>query len=159
MIADEEQILNKLEHPSSISIIKPPGIVAEIFGEVFLKHYDRISLKPLEACFKAGLLALPGIFDSLNNSDLPPEDYWNHQQNLSFDFNLPLQYTYHSRLVCPVLKTQSTSNNPPYALKCGHILSNDAINSMIGSSSNKDIKCPYCPVSSPKNSTLKLNIQ
>lgn len=37
---------------------------------------------------------------------------------------------YHSMFACPILRQQSTQNNPPMRLACGHVISKDALNKL-----------------------------
>lgn len=37
---------------------------------------------------------------------------------------------YHSVFACPILRQQSTENNPPMKLVCGHVISRDALNKL-----------------------------
>lgn len=71
---------------------------------------------------------------------------------------------------CPILRQQSTENNPPMRLICGHVISRDALNKLC--SGNKYViiycncidsllfyvcrmKCPYCPMEqSPADAKL-----
>ncbi|MGH0175316.1 UNVERIFIED_CONTAM: hypothetical protein FKN15_068414 [Acipenser sinensis] len=41
---------------------------------------------------------------------------------------------YHSVFACPILRQQTTENNPPMKLLCGHIISRDALNKMMSGS-------------------------
>lgn len=41
---------------------------------------------------------------------------------------------YHSIFACPILRQQTTDNNPPMKLVCGHIISRDALNKMFNGS-------------------------
>lgn len=54
----------------------------------------------------------------------------------------------HSTFCCPILKTQSTANNPPLRLNCGHVISNEALTKLSQQSRNNRLKCPYCPIES-----------
>lgn len=66
-----------------------------------------------------------------------------HKDELPIDIDLDPTQRYHSIFACPILRQQTTENNPPYRLTCGHIISHDAFNKLINS--NK-VKCPYCPM-------------
>eukprot|EP00118_Oscarella_pearsei_P017200 m.169607 g.169607 ORF g.169607 m.169607 type:complete len:54 (+) comp39004_c0_seq8:1426-1587(+) len=41
------------------------------------------------------------------------------------------------------MKQQSTAENPPMRLSCGHVICRDAIDRLVTGSR---LKCPYCPV-------------
>uniref|UniRef100_F7DYC7 Required for meiotic nuclear division 5 homolog A n=1 Tax=Monodelphis domestica TaxID=13616 RepID=F7DYC7_MONDO len=51
---------------------------------------------------------------------------------------------YHSIFACPILRQQTTDNNPPMKLVCGHIISRDAL--LRCSTAASELKCPYCPM-------------
>jgi hypothetical protein len=57
---------------------------------------------------------------------------------------VPIQRV-HSSFTCPILKTQSTDQNPPMRLSCGHVISRDALNKLAQNFRNTRLKCPYCP--------------
>lgn len=46
------------------------------------------------------------------------------------EIDLGKQGRYHSVFACPILRQQSTENNPPMKLVCGHVISRDALNKL-----------------------------
>ena len=59
-----------------------------------------------------------------------------------------LSFRYHSVFSCPILRQQTTFANPPMRLKCGHVISKDALEKLttqaaMASASASHIKCPY----------------
>jgi len=62
---------------------------------------------------------------------------------LSIDFSKDTQY--HSIFVCPVTRDLVTGRNPAIMLKCGHILSENAVMRLAHNNQRK-VKCPYCPL-------------
>ena len=40
------------------------------------------------------------------------------------------EYRYHSIFACPILRQQSSDENPPMRLTCGHVISRDALNKL-----------------------------
>lgn len=62
--------------------------------------------------------------------------------------NVPIPAQVHSSFCCPILKVQSTENNPPVRLCCGHVISTDAMNKLVQQNRNNRLKCPYCPLES-----------
>ncbi|KAF7995065.1 hypothetical protein HCN44_004537 [Aphidius gifuensis] len=99
---------------------------------------------PLTVCVNAGCTALPAL---LNIKQVMQQrqvtGIWNGKDELPIEIDLGQQSRYHSVFACPILRQQSTENNPPMKLVCGHVISRDALNKL--TSSNK-LKCPYCPV-------------
>ncbi len=51
---------------------------------------------------------------------------------------------FHSIFACPVSKDQSTAENPPMLLPCGHVLCKVSV-AKIAKSQTRSFKCPYCP--------------
>ena len=68
---------------------------------------------------------------------------WNAKDELPIEIDVGPHSRYHSIFACPILRQQTTDNNPPMRLTCGHIISRDALNKL---SVGHKLKCPYCPV-------------
>ncbi|KAM0893266.1 hypothetical protein ACQ4PT_025223 [Festuca glaucescens] len=64
------------------------------------------------------------------------------QLPVPIDIGPELQY--HSVFVCPVLREQSSDENPPMLMPCGHAVSKQSI-MKLSKSSSRTFKCPYCP--------------
>ncbi|ODV88248.1 hypothetical protein CANARDRAFT_193887 [[Candida] arabinofermentans NRRL YB-2248] len=79
---------------------------------------------------------------------------WTSLNELPFEINLPIFLQFHSILICPVSKEETTFENPPMVLPCYHIISKD---SLIKLSKNNlsSFKCPYCPVTSTSNQAIQ----
>jgi hypothetical protein len=65
-------------------------------------------------------------------------------KQLPVPVELDREFQFHSIFVCPVLKEQSTDENPPMLMQCGHVLCKQSINKM-SKNGSKTFKCPYCP--------------
>nr|XP_022908298.1 protein RMD5 homolog A [Onthophagus taurus] len=108
---------------------------------------------PLSTCVNAGCKAIPAL---LNIKHIMKERQvaaiWNGKDELPIEIDLGNDSRYHSMFACPILRQQSTENNPPMRLICGHVISRDALNKLC--SGNK-MKCPYCPMEqSPTDARL-----
>lgn len=99
---------------------------------------------PLSISFSAGCVALPAL---VNIKAVIEQrqciGVWNQKDELPIEVDLGKRCWYHSVFACPILRQQTTDNNPPMKLMCGHIISKDALNKMINGSK---LKCPYCPM-------------
>ncbi|KAI0064615.1 hypothetical protein BV25DRAFT_1881953 [Artomyces pyxidatus] len=67
---------------------------------------------------------------------------------------LPPENRYHSVFACPVSKDQSTEQNPPMMMSCGHVVSKDSLQKL--SKAKGIVKCPYCPVESTLGTALRV---
>jgi hypothetical protein len=98
---------------------------------------------PLLVAVAAGSVALPTL---LKLSDVLAAQ----KQDLSIGHQLPVEvelgkeFVFHSIFACPVSKDQSTVDNPPMLLPCGHVLCRVSINK-IAKNTTRSFKCPYCP--------------
>ncbi|XP_058791140.1 E3 ubiquitin-protein ligase RMND5A isoform X1 [Phymastichus coffea] len=105
---------------------------------------------PLSVCINAGITALPAL---LNIKQVMQQrqvaGIWSGKDELPIEIDLGTLGRYHSVFACPILRQQSTENNPPMKLVCGHVISRDALNKLTNANKNQFVsrlKCPYCPV-------------
>jgi len=128
---------------------------------------------PLAACINAGCVALPAL---LNIKQIMIQrqvsGIWHTRDELPIE--IPLEDPrYHSMFACPILRQQSSESNPPMRLKCGHVISKDALNKLSlgnkvsqtgghdqsgqGGRRNRKVKCPYCPLEQSVNDARQLH--
>lgn len=109
---------------------------------------------PLSVCINAGCTALPALLNIkqvMNQRQVT--GIWNGRDELPIEIDLGNENRYHSTFACPILRQQSSENNPPMRLVCGHVISRDALNKLCNNG-NK-MKCPYCPMEqSPTDARL-----
>ncbi|KAH9996893.1 CTLH/CRA C-terminal to lish motif domain-containing protein [Russula vinacea] len=79
---------------------------------------------------------------------------WSQSDELPIEIPLPPENRYHSVFACPVSKDQSTEQNPPMMMNCGHVVSKDSLQKL--SKTSGRVKCPYCPVESMVSDALRV---
>ncbi|KAH8682368.1 CTLH/CRA C-terminal to lish motif domain-containing protein [Xylariales sp. PMI_506] len=115
--------------------------VATSFTREFCSLLGLSAESPLYVAATAGAIALPQLMKFLNKVKGKGTE-WTTQQELAFETPLPKSMIYHSIFVCPVSKEQTTDENPPMILPCGHVLAQESLQRL--SKANR-FKCPYCP--------------
>ncbi|GAA6053822.1 hypothetical protein JCM3770_003053 [Rhodotorula araucariae] len=79
---------------------------------------------------------------------------WSAVGELPVEIPLPLAYRYHSIFACPVSKEQSTLQNPPMLLPCGHVIARESLQRL--ARGTPTLKCPYCPVVSHTSACVRV---
>jgi len=122
-------------------------------ADTFLKDacnlLDIVKDSPLSVIVNTGSTALPALL-SLKQvmQSRQVTSIWSGRDELPIEIDLDPEHRYHSIFACPILRQQSTEDNPPMKLTCGHVISRDALNKLSnGSVMNNTfrLKCPYCP--------------
>lgn len=106
---------------------------------------------PLSTCINAGCTAIPallnikqvmmqrqvtGIWSGKDELPVQASDLrtistlFVIQALFQIEIDLGNDNRYHSMFACPILRQQSTQNNPPMRLICGHVISRDALNKL-----------------------------
>ncbi|GAA5869720.1 hypothetical protein JCM8547_005826 [Rhodosporidiobolus lusitaniae] len=80
---------------------------------------------------------------------------WTAVGELPVEIPLPLRYRYHSVFACPVSKEQSTANNPPMLMPCGHVIAKESLGRL--ARGTPTLKCPYCPVVSHFSACVRVH--
>ncbi|XP_013774655.1 protein RMD5 homolog A-like [Limulus polyphemus] len=118
--------------------------ICEVFTKDACNMLGLSMESPLTVCINAGCVALPAL---LNIRQVMQQrqvaDVWNSRDELPIEIDLGQSGRFHSIFACPILRQQSSENNPPMRLVCGHVISRDALHKL--ANGNK-LKCPYCPV-------------
>ena len=82
---------------------------------------------------------------------------WTSINELPFDVKLPdFLSRFHPVFICPVLKEETTEENPPYSLACHHVISKKALE-RLSKNGSLSFKCPYCPVQTTMSKTKRVN--
>ncbi|KAI9699933.1 MAG: hypothetical protein M1820_006995 [Bogoriella megaspora] len=115
--------------------------VAQSFTREFCSLLGLSADSPLYIAATAGAIALPTLV-KLRAIMKDKRTEWTTEDELPVDTPLPPGYQFHSIFVCPVSKEQSTENNPPMMMPCGHVICKESLERI---SKNSRFKCPYCP--------------
>jgi hypothetical protein len=133
--------------------------VAASFTREFCSLLGLSADSPLYIAATAGAIALPTLL-KLQNIMKEKRTEWTTQDELpvrhltklatwatwtnraQVEIPLPPSYHFHSIFVCPVSKEQSTDQNPPMMMPCGHVIAEESLAKL---SKGAKFKCPYCP--------------
>ncbi|KAI4111177.1 MAG: hypothetical protein LQ345_006853 [Seirophora villosa] len=107
---------------------------------------------PLYIAATAGAIALPH-FSKLQVIMKDKRTEWTTKHEIPVEVPLPPSYRFHSIFVCPVSKEQTTDQNPPMMMPCGHVVAKE---SLLRLSKNARFKCPYCPNESHPKDAMKI---
>ncbi|THH32103.1 hypothetical protein EUX98_g2081 [Antrodiella citrinella] len=80
---------------------------------------------------------------------------WSQADELPIEIPLGPENRYHSIFACPVSKEQSTEQNPPMMMSCGHVITRDSLQKL--SKPGGHVKCPYCPQESQVSHALRVH--
>ncbi|KAI1774637.1 CTLH/CRA C-terminal to lish motif domain-containing protein [Hypoxylon cercidicola] len=115
--------------------------VASSFTREFCSLLGLSAESPLYVAATAGALALPQLVKFTSKTRAKGTE-WTTANELAFETPLPRSMMYHSIFVCPVSKEQTTDENPPVMLPCGHVLARESLQRL---AKGTRYKCPYCP--------------
>uniref|UniRef100_A0A8W7PJF1 RING-Gid-type domain-containing protein n=1 Tax=Anopheles coluzzii TaxID=1518534 RepID=A0A8W7PJF1_ANOCL len=134
-------------HNSPYKYLTAPEMWIET-ADVFLKDACQLlginKDSPLSVIVNAGCTALPALLN-LKQVMMSRQvtGIWNGRDELPIEIELEPDNRFHSIFACPILRQQSSEDNPPMKLLCGHVISRDALNKL---SNGPILKCPYCPM-------------
>ncbi|KAM0329197.1 hypothetical protein ACHAQA_004496 [Verticillium albo-atrum] len=115
--------------------------VATSFTREFCSLLGLSAESPLYLAATAGSIALPQLL-KYTSFVMASRTEWTTENELAFETPLPRSMVYHPIFVCPVSKEQSTEENPPMLLPCGHVICKESLHRLAKGSR---FKCPYCP--------------
>lgn len=98
---------------------------------------------PLLVTISAGSQALPTLL-KLATVMATKKHEWQSMRQVPVEIELDKGFQFHSIFACPVSRDQSTAENPPMLLPCGHVLCKQSIQKL-AKGHNRTFKCPYCP--------------
>ncbi|KAK0604545.1 hypothetical protein LWI29_016735 [Acer saccharum] len=117
--------------------------VAEELTRQFCNLIGQSHESPLTVTIAAGVQALPPLLKFMTVM-AGKKNEWQSMKQLPVPVELDKEFQFHSIFVCPVSKEQSSEDNPPMMMSCGHVLCKQSINKM-SKNHSRTFKCPYCP--------------
>ena len=124
----------------------------EAFTQEYCSLYNLPNESPLSLVIMSGILSSQ-FFMKYAQIKSSAHIGWTTSNELPFDVDLPDSLThFHPVFICPVLKEETTTENPPYSLACHHIISKKALDKL-SKNGTVSFKCPYCPIQSTISKT------
>ena len=131
------------------------GNSERLWGQVLLDFQQQCCMlmgqtqnSPLLVTTAAGAAALPTLLKlaSVVSKTQPTAAAEATEQGGEMAVEVPLgkEFVFHSIFACPVSREQSSAENPPMRLPCGHCLSKISV-LRVAKSAIRSFKCPYCP--------------
>nr|XP_024376959.1 protein RMD5 homolog isoform X2 [Physcomitrium patens] len=127
-------------------------------------HWDKVALEftrqccnllgqpyesPLYVTLSAGSQALSSLLKFATVMSSKKQE-WAALKQMPIEIPLDNSFQFHSVFACPVSREQSTADNPPMLMCCGHVLCKQSIQKLTKSNSRM-FKCPYCPLETTAN--------
>jgi hypothetical protein len=106
--------------------------VSNSFTREFCSLLGLSAESPLYLAATAGAIALPTLL-KLYAIVKEKRTEWTTRAELP---------VFHAIFVCPVSKEQTTEQNPPMMMPCGHVVAKESLQRL---SKGGKFKCPYCP--------------
>lgn len=128
--------------------------VASSFTREFCSLLGLSAESPLYMAVTAGAIALPRLIKYTTYMKEKKTE-WTTENELAFETPLPPSMIYHPIFVCPVSKEQTTEQNPPMMLTCGHVICHESLRNIAKGSK---YKCPYCPTEGHIKDAVKITL-
>ncbi|XP_057491622.1 protein RMD5 homolog [Actinidia eriantha] len=119
--------------------------LAEELNRQFCNIMGQSHQSPLSVTIAAGVQGLPTLLKLMNVMTGKKQE-WQSMKQLPVPVDLDREFQFHSVFVCPVSRDQSSEENPPMLLSCGHVLCKQSITKLSKNNSTRPFKCPYCPL-------------
>ncbi|WAO84302.1 Hypothetical protein NCS54_00151100 [Fusarium falciforme] len=128
--------------------------VAMSFTREFCSLLGLSAESPLYIAVTAGSIALPRLI-KYTTYMREKKTEWTTENELAFETPLPESMIYHPIFVCPVSKEQTTQDNPPMMLPCGHVICRESLHNITKAAR---YKCPYCPTEGHLKDAVKIRL-
>lgn len=128
--------------------------VSTSFTREFCSLLGLSAESPLYVAVTAGSIALPRLIKYTTYMKEKKTE-WTTENELAFETPLPPSMIYHPIFVCPVSKEQTTEENPPMMLPCGHVICKESLQNIAKGSR---YKCPYCPTEGHLRDAIKITL-
>ena len=121
---------------------------------------DLSATSPLFNALTCGFIALPtllklsSVLHTKRSNDLN-DDSSPINPTLKAEVELGDDFAFHSIFACPVSREQTTAENPPMMLTCGHVISQVSLKKLEKGHSRM-VKCPYCPTELPASDAKEI---
>lgn len=161
------QYQSKLNDPSSLSFGKLTQIseVISKFRRMYtsvsneITPYEKIpSASPIDEILTVAHISMD-IFAKYAESQksskhIDNEDFKHH---LPFEVELPHWLQHHSIFICPVSREETSLDDPPIYMPCGHMVSTDTMK-RLSKNCTRNFKCPYCPQTMTSRQCIDVDI-
>lgn len=118
--------------------------LSKLVREIYYRELQLSPISPLPKAYFAGsecLRAYPKALKLIKSRNAT----WTTTTQLPMEVPLPPDLCFHPVFVCPISKEETSKDNPPVRLNCGHIFAKSSTDELL-KYSPRDAKCPYCPV-------------
>ncbi|TPX59105.1 hypothetical protein PhCBS80983_g02693 [Powellomyces hirtus] len=132
--------------------------IQQRFTREFCQLLGFSSDSPLYVSVLVGTLALPTIVKMSSIMKDKSGLEWSQAGELPVEIPLSNSQRYHSVFACPVSKEQSTEENPPMLMACGHVICKFCLDRLSKGNQNSRFKCPYCPTESTASQSRRIYI-
>ncbi|CCI44942.1 unnamed protein product [Albugo candida] len=141
-------LYKKKLHESPYKLFFQPERWSEVGESMVLAccNIERVPYRPyLQTCLAAGTHALPAMKKLASVSETTFTG-WIADKQFPVEFPLRDEHRFHSVFSCPVSKEESTPENPPVLLKCGHVICKSCVKRISFNVPSGKFKCPTCPM-------------
>jgi len=116
--------------------------------ELFAREACAVMGLPKESPLHLGVLAgcrvLPASMRMLKLMQSKGIDWASLGAGMQTELQLGPDLQFHSVFICPISREQSSPENPPVWLPCGHVICRQSMMKLVRT--NSRFKCPYCPI-------------